>query len=315
MGRNGLSQAISRFSPYYRHIVGASAIALLTILVITPRFGEIQHSLREAFTIGNLPFYMLALLGFATINWGLESEKWYRLINSQTTITRFQAFRSVLIGTAASMISPGRTGDVVGRALTLPRKRRVAVHAGVIGSLSQLLVTLFIGTAAASFFYFQGVFLEEKLLMASVVIGATGCLVVSLAYFTNIKLPFLEKRISRYRARNIGTRLKLELVFLSLGRYIIFSIQFLFALSLLGNSLPPALSISAIALVYLILAIMPALILGELGVRESVVMVVFSTLTQNWDMAIVASLMVWLVNLAIPSLVGALLIWKRDRSA
>ena len=53
-------------------------------------------------------------------------------------------------------------------------------------------------------------------------------------------------------------------------------------------------------------SIIPSIALGELGVRSTVNLHLYSLNHSNDTAVLVASFMLWLVNIAIPALVGAL---------
>ncbi|WP_414524079.1 hypothetical protein, partial [Umezakia ovalisporum] len=91
-------------------------------------------------------------------------------------------------------------------------------------------------------------------------------------------------------------------------RFVVFSLQFAFALFLMGYALPLLPALGAVWLIFLLKGGVPALsFMGDLGVREAATAQVFYWMGLDAGAAVVASLLVWLVNRVVPSLIG--LIW------
>ena len=102
-----------------------------------------------------------------------------------------------------------------------------------------------------------------------------------------------------------------EILFFSLLRYIVFTFQFMLVLKAFDISLPFWEIISAIMLVYLLKSIVPFVnMIGELGLREIASVYVFGLLGQNEINVLYSSLVIWFVNICLPSLIGLFLILK-----
>ena len=90
------------------------------------------------------------MLGLAFIliflNWGIETVKWKFLIQKIEQLSFFKTFSAVMGGVAVSSFTPNRVGEFAGRMLFLKNKLDTRVVAlTVIGSMSQLLMTFFMG--------------------------------------------------------------------------------------------------------------------------------------------------------------------------
>ncbi len=69
--------------------------------------------------------------------------------------------------------------------------------------------------------------------------------------------------------------------------------------------------ITAIWQVYLLTMLVPSLFLGKIGVRESIALLVLSSLGINEVSILVASTLIWLINTLSPALVGLVICRKR----
>lgn len=107
------------------------------------------------------------------------------------------------------------------------------------------------------------------------------------------------------------TRKELFTVFcLSLFRYFIFSIQYYFILKCFQIDLSILLSFHLIALTFLVSSIIPSFAFSEMLVRGASAMYFFSLYVPDTSLVLASSLMVWLINLALPAIVGAFFIGK-----
>ena len=103
----------------------------------------------------NTPFVILlvAIVFFLMIlNWMIEAQKWKYLIQFEEPVSFARAFRGVLTGTAISFFTPNRVGEFAGRILVLKPEHRIrGALATLVGSVSQLLVTILTGLLALPF--------------------------------------------------------------------------------------------------------------------------------------------------------------------
>jgi uncharacterized membrane protein YbhN (UPF0104 family) len=91
-------------------------------------------------------------------------------------------------------------------------------------------------------------------------------------------------------------------------RYVVFTLQFWLVLQAFGVPVNLETGVMLIAIVYLILAIIPSIVLGNLGVRESAVILVRGTVTASHETLIAASLGIWAINIILPALIGSVLL-------
>ncbi|MCB0771783.1 MAG: hypothetical protein KDB93_00205, partial [Flavobacteriales bacterium] len=67
-------------------------------------------------------------------------------------------------------------------------------------------------------------------------------------------------------------------------------------------------ALMTVPVVYLVSTLIPTMLLSELGVRGSVAVAMFAPLGGPAAMVLLASFGLWLVNLALPALAGALIL-------
>jgi len=278
---------------------------------------------------------IILLMLLMLLNWAVESVKWQQLVRRAEPISFFKSFQSVLAGVTVSIFTPNRTGEFIGRAFILKKSEPfTAVLLTLVGSFSQLIVTLMLGSLALIFSY-------KKFLPAGVIVPDWANIgVISGIVMMNIflvlaflNLPFFGKltektfngRFSRFAKyiQAIGAISRKELIrvwLLSLLRYLIFSFQFFLILRIFGIMLPVIPACYIIPVIYLALAIVPTIALSELGVRGSVSLYFIGAfllqargipMSESEALSVVlAAGSLWVINLAVPALAGIPFVFK-----
>lgn len=254
-------------------------------------------------------------------NWGIEALKWKILLKNIENISFKNAFKDVLSGVAIGFFTPNRIGEPVGRVINLRNNMRVkAIISGAVGSLSQLLVTLIFGIIAVSaLLYTESILIISdfsKNLIASLTIILT--ILILYVYFNPVKLfQVIPKHkswkkihenlshLSGYSTQNL-----ILILFLSIFRFFVFSSQFFALLYLANVKLSIFEAAMAIPASYIIMTIIPSFALTEVGIRGSVTVYLIGLFSANIAGILCATLVLWLINIAIPSIAGSIIIYK-----
>ena len=86
------------------------------------------------------------------LNWFLEALKWRFLISKIEKISISRSFRAIFSGITVSAFTPNRVGEYGGRVFCLEKSDRLqAVLVTVIGSIGQLVTTIFFGSIGLLF--------------------------------------------------------------------------------------------------------------------------------------------------------------------
>ncbi|MBK9176557.1 MAG: flippase-like domain-containing protein [Flavobacteriales bacterium] len=274
--------------------------------------------------VGGLTKPVVIVLLLMLVNWGLESRKWRLLVRGLEPISIARSFIATIAGTAIGLITPNRVGEFAGRVLFLAPEHRIAgAFATVVGSIAQFVVTVSLGMMGfiATILTAEPDY-ADPMAAAWIGLGALVAFSSLLLYFNPqllhalvARLP-LVKRWERHAAvldRFSGSELR-NVLLLSLARYAVFTIQFMLLLHECAG-LRAEEAITAIPVVFLIGTLIPTVMLTELGVRGSVAVAFFNSGAH--DAAIImATTALWLVNIALPAMAGAvILLVARIRSA
>lgn len=246
------------------------------------------------------------------VNWGIESYKWYLLVNRVEPTTPWGAFKAVLAGVATGIVTPFRSGEFAGRVLyTQPETRPAAATLTIYSGLIQMVVTglaffvlmpllpVDIGIAVLSKFDTLNVILYSVGAIALVTLGLWALNKYGKPYFTMLQQLPLPVFASIFT--------------LSALRYAVFAIQFTLVFMAFGVHSPLTAIYSTVALYYFIYAFIPSFILVDGGLRGALGYLLFIPLTDNATLAIVVPLIIWLLNLLLPAIGGSYFVFTYKR--
>lgn len=259
----------------------------------------------------NSPYFIFALL-LVTLNWGIEAFKWKFLIQKIEQTSFPLALKAILSGVAISIFTPNRVGEFAGRVFYLKSKNKMkATMISLLGSMFQLSVTIIIGSIAGIIYcYKNNILLTELLSKNSLIIAAS---ITSIAVVSFIFIYLKQKSISNKLSEYLLLYNFNEMLYtfsLSLMRYLVFSFQYYLILLVFGIDVGIIDSFILIALTFFISSAIPSYALSEITVRSATSVYFFSTVSNDSLSIVAASITMWVINLAIPAIIGSRYIWK-----
>ena len=274
-------------------------------------------------------FWMVLVLVF--VNWGLEARKWQLLVNAIEPMSFGKAFKSVLSGITFSLNLPNRMGEYVGRVLYVQEGNRLrSISLSIAGGISQLIITMLMGSLGLAWLVFAGdktvplmglSFFWLKLFLYGSVIGTIlmFLFLFRLQWLTMLleKLPYAD-RFSRYInvLETFDANILLRLLCISLLRYMVFALQYIFMLQIMQVDSDYWQSFWLVTVMFWVLAIIPSFAIAELGIRGTVAKTLFAC-SKNLVGILSVTFSIWFINLFVPALIGSLLILsfkiKKDR--
>ncbi len=259
------------------------------------------------------------LLGFLLmpINWTLEGLKLRSIIlKFQRQIGLKTLLFSLFTGISASLFTPNRAGNFVGRMIWFGSNIRVQVSVlSIYGNMAQWLSTILFGTIGLGLSTF---FIFPEINMWYIALSSILVLVIIILYLFPYWTPqllsqFMFKRNMTHAARVLEQHqgLKWELLILSLLRHAVFSLQFALIMYSFGFDLNMDL-IYAVWITYFVTTLIPSPLFGKLLLRESAALLVIGSLSDNSTAILLSSVILWFINLSIPALLGGI-IWLKWR--
>lgn len=268
--------------------------ALRNFLANEEAIDLLKNSLRE-----NLSWFLLIFL-LLPVNWFLETAKWKRLIAASEKISWTQAWSAVLAGLAIGSATPNRVGEFAGRIFQL---KQTPVRDGIVftlfSSMMQVMVTVAFGVIGLLMTDPDDYMHSGKAFAWTVAV--TGIICIGVAFMKSSR-----GKISDYFSalKKIDAGIQRDVFALSALRYLVYSLQFLIMLKLCGVNAGIMELCWAIAVNYLVITIIPSVIFSEMIVRGTVATGVIGGLCGNPGAAAVAAILLWMINVALPAIVG-----------
>jgi hypothetical protein len=266
-------------------------------------------------------FWTVIILTF--LNWGLEARKWQVLMKNLQPLSFWIAFKSVLSGVTLSLNTPNRIGEYGGRIIYIREGNRIkSISLSIAGSITQLIITLFVGCGGLLFLIKinngDAPIMGLSIYWIKVLFFISACttfglllFLFRLSWFIKLleKIPGLNKHIQYIVVLDeFIPKLLLRILFLSLLRYLVFIIQYIYLLQVLQVQIAWQQGFWTISVLYLVMAIVPSFAIADLGIRGKFSIELLHFYSVNTIGIIGATFGIWFINLFIPGLAGSILI-------
>jgi Lysylphosphatidylglycerol synthase TM region len=257
------------------------------------------------------------------VNWGLEAVKWQKLIKPLEPIPFLRAFKSIFAGCSITMLTPNRVGEYGGRILFIKDEHKLdAIPLTILGSMSQLLVTLVFGFLGVLYFRWFSLnpqpfnFLPHYTfdVLLAIAFFAAICLLLlylRVKFVINFlqKFSFFKKIVPHLKLlKSFSPKHLLTIQFLSIIRYVVFILQYILLLQALQVNVSFFDSFWTLTLFYLIMAVAPTIGFTEFPVRATASVQLLQTFSTNIIGIQAAALGIFLINLILPAVIGSFLI-------
>lgn len=255
------------------------------------------------------------------INWGIEAVKWRISVKPVQEVSFQTAFKAILSGVSVSISTPYRVGEYLGRILYMNEGNKLkAVSLTVVGSISQIMVTLVMGLAGL---LFMADALTQQHILSPLwikMIASGVCMVLVILTLFYFKLSWLVKRIDQIPAikkftwlinalENFNATILFSLLSLSVIRFLVFILQYYLLFRFFGVTIGFEQAWVSISLMFLVMAVVPTIALfTDLGLKGEISLKLIGLFSANGLGITLTTISIWLINLVIPALAGSLLI-------
>jgi hypothetical protein len=311
--------------PYLRYLGRAFVLALFLVLIFfTLRkndFPALYQTFSKQLSFEALP-YLISVLILMVINWWLEAIKWQLLMKPINVLTLIDSAKAVLIGLTTSIFTPNRIGEYLGRVfVSTTDKRWQAAVALSLGSILQMALIGGLGIAALLYFF--------NVPTAQPILGRLSygllCLVVTimfLAYFyAGSIVTFCQRHFKSVLASFLphlrfitfysNAKLWVLLVY-SMIRIAVYVFQYALLLRFFGVEVPIDLAICAILITYLFQTGLPLPTVLSLLARGEIALLIWNYFDVNELSTLATSYGLWVINVALPALLGMVLVLKLE---
>lgn len=281
----------------------------------------------EALNSINYLYFSFAIL-LSLVNIYLQFFRWKILVkNENPSIDEKSILKSLLIGFSAGTFTPARAGEYFLRKLTLKDLNLSSVITLTFIDKMMLLLNVVFWGALVSFgmmiFYYNVDFYVTAslfILFASF-FTALFMMMYSKRFYNylrelknrfNFKLVLLKKLLEPLS--DLNNQIISKLVLIAFVNYSIIVLQFsLIVFSFNSNSSFELLVVASI-MVYFTKTLIPSVTLGEIGIREGAAIYFFGLFGCNEAVAFNSSMLLFIFNLLLPSIIGLYLLLRLKRA-
>ena len=264
---------------------------------------------KSNFATGKFYLFLIAA-ALMPANWLLETAKWQVLLNTRAPLKLL--FKSVVAGITIGFITPGRSGEFVGRILFLDDYSKTkGFYLSSIGGFAQTAASLVLGVPFVYWWSNNPAWAETTMGVAVVYLLAFFRFDVLNLLIASV--PFLQRYgliITQRDLPSIGAQvITLALSFI---RFLVYAMQYVLLLDFFGVD-APYLALATHSVVFLLAqTFSPLMPLLDVGYRSGSALLIFKQLTVN-NLAVLSAVMtVWVINLVIPALAGYWFIFRKS---
>ncbi|WP_194850222.1 hypothetical protein [Nonlabens antarcticus] len=231
-------------------------------------------------------YFLLPLLSI--LSWFVESYKWKLLVQDLRSLRFRESVIQNFTAQAASFITPLKAGEFAAKAFYFPYNiRKKVLKAVLVGNLSQMAVTVILGTAGIA------LLIEIQFIATVIIAGGAGLVIL------------LSRSIFQwfdYRGANIAT-----ITGISFFRYVIFSSCWILVLLTISN-VSILLILGSITAMYLAASIVPTIQLFDVFLKWSIASFFVGYLDISLESMTAIVAIIWLNNTVLPVLLGCILL-------
>lgn len=276
---------------------------------------EIRITKRSFLTIS-----IVVLLQF--LNWFIEAIKFRYILSKKELISVKESLKSVYVGNATGILTPDRLGNFIGRFLYLKNKSKSLVTSStLLGNFTQLIATVTFALIGITLHLTINSNIIIPIVNEKVILLFNLILWLSLIYLyfnptIYLRLIFKIKWMIKYKEtinylKSFSKKESIHVLIYSHSRYSIFIVQLYLILNTFGLEIPLIEVIIFTGLLYLITTLIPSPLFGNLGTREYISILLLSSYSHP-EIALIASLAIWIINIALPSIIGSYLLFRMN---
>lgn len=270
------------------------------------QFSEFLVFLKENETF--LTKNIISLLVLSFFNWFFEIIKWQFLVATVKKISFRDALEQSLGGLTASLITPNRIGDYGAKAAyyAKPFRKRI-VLLNLLGNVAQMTITTILGIIGLIVFVNRyqievDYYRVTRFVIILLLVGIFAAFGIRHNRFS-IKGYSIHRILQHIKSMPLITHTSNLL--LSLVRYLIFSFQFYYLLTMFGVEVDYTKAMVLITSMYLLASIVPSISIFDVVIKGSIAVFLFGYVQVNELTILSIITLMWLLNFAIPSLFGS----------
>lgn len=251
------------------------------------------------------------------VNWGIESYKWKLITKPIEEISLVTSMKSVYSGLCVGNLAPGRATEFLAKVLFFkPDNRPTITLLHFVNGMFQLSITIVIGLLALVFKFDTGNGLNSAQFLS---IGIFCMLLLAFFLMFVFKFNTLQKWIFGLFKKSLAAKSLpytftknsiATLTFFSILRYIVFTAQFVLILKLFYQGTINSSILASVCIYFLLTTVLPMISFIEPAVRAAIAILVFRNTDINEISLVLTAVLLWLINIVLPSILGYLIILR-----
>lgn len=298
-------------------LIGLGSFAIIYWRLKDDLTPENLTALKNSFSSSSAYFLLFVCLLLVPVNWGIESYKWKLITNPIENISFTTSMKSVYSGLCVGNLAPGRATEFLAKVLFFkPDNRATITLLHFVNGMFQLSITIVVGLIALIFKFDPGNELSSEQFL---LIGIFCMLLLAFFMLFIFKFNALQKWIFglfkktfsvhslpySFTKNSVGT-----LFLFSIIRYIVFTTQFVLILKLFYSGTLNSVILASVCVYFLLTTILPMISFIEPAIRAAIAVLVFGGTEINEISLVTTAILVWLINIVLPSVVGYIIIVK-----
>lgn len=258
----------------------------------------------DAFTVK----IVLFLLFLTIFNWFLEIIKWKTVVATIENISLKNAAEQSLGSLTASLFTPNRIGEYGAKAIYFTSgKRKKIVLLNLLSNMMQMGTTILFGVFGLYILNSKYDFNIDYFRLSRFLVVIVVVLVFTILGLKQNKYKIKGFSIERLLQffKSISAKTKILGMVLSIMRYLVFSFQFYYLLSVFGVNVSYYNAMMVITSMYLIASVIPSVFIFDVVIKSSVAVYLFSIVGVNDFTTLSIVTLMWLLNFVLPSLFGS----------
>jgi uncharacterized membrane protein YbhN (UPF0104 family) len=301
------------------YTISIVAFVWMTILIVKQikhqdKLQEALAFLMNSWTLQR-KIYLSIVVVLMLLNWSIEAIKWKKLLQHIQQISFGRSLRSVFTGISVSLLTPNRIGEYAGRIIYLTDDNKLkGITANIVSSFAQFIAASVFGIAGC---IFHLVCYQSDWYLPYILVGSIAVLIVLCTLYFKLDdvVNWLNKFTIMHKINNTMQIVKsynrlllLQLIALSALRYTVFAMQYYFLLQAFGIPIALIPALLSVFLIFWMMAIIPTIALAEIPVRTEISYRILQVFSTNTIGIMSASVLLWLINLMIPAIIGAVVL-------
>lgn len=294
-------------------------IGVISFYIIYAKLAAIPQLKEQIIHLCSEPSVYLTIgvvLLLMPVNWGIESFKWKLITNQVEVINYSTALKSVFSGICLGNVAPGRAMEFLAKIYYFKSENKPTITIlHFINGMFQMLITVVVGLISITYKLThngQSTNIIYVILIGGICMILFFCWAILNVSFIQQKLKFIKwfDKIGETERVHFSKQLIFQLIVLSIIRYLVFTIQFYLVLDALSPQLDLWWAFTSIAAYFMLTSIIPMISFIEPAIRAAIALFVFNNATDSSITVVLASTLLWVINVVIPSIIGYVVILK-----